>query len=274
VDQCAGVCSEVLDGAREQLRQAGKRLAEIGSDNLSSLTNLQEKLVDVRVWLSSALSLQTSCTDNFELAPAGAVRSRIQAEQSYLAQVIGDSICLVSTLSEVGNDLGKWFGDLPQPPPFIGHPGGGRRHHHRQHHRHLLSAREFGLRPGLDFPTWVSPSERRLLQSSASSVSADVVVAKDGSGQFSSVAAAVAAIPSSVSRRYVVYIKKGVYSEVFNVSHKSVTFVGDGMGATIITGSRNVASGDYNTYRTSTVGKCVAAVVAPVRKGREALAPP
>ena len=119
-----------------------------------------------------------------------------------------------------------------------------------------LTASELGLREGDEFPAWVLAGDRRLLQSSASSVSANIVVAKDGSGDFTTVTAALAGMPSSYSGRFVIYIKAGVYDEVFIVSSskKKVTFIGDGIGATIITGNCNVASGNYNTYRTATVG--------------------
>ena len=260
VGQCAGVCVEVLEDAREQLRYAGERLAAIGAATASDLAKLKEKLVDVKVWLSSALSFQISCVDNFEFAP-GQVQDRLDAEQSYLGKVIGDSICLIGVLSQVGNDLDKWLGPIPEEPPFIGHPGGrrGRRTRRRllwKNQANSLTAAELGFREGDEFPAWVSAGDRRLLQSSASSVSANIVVAKDGSGDFTTVTAALAGMPSSYSGRFVIYIKAGVYNEVFNVSSskKKVTFIGDGIGATIITGNRNVASGNYNTYRTSTVG--------------------
>jgi hypothetical protein len=47
--------------------------------------------------------------------------------------------------------------------------------------------------------------------------SATIVVAKDGSGHFKSVHAAVSSIPLSNSRRIVIYIKEGIYRYGFGV---------------------------------------------------------
>ncbi|RCV23629.1 hypothetical protein SETIT_5G022500v2, partial [Setaria italica] len=104
------------------------------------------------------------------------------------------------------------------------------------------------------FPRWVRPGDRRLLQAPASGIKADAVVAKDGSGNFTTVAAAVAAAPTNSRRRYVIYIKAGAYIENVDVGKKHVNlmFVGDGIGKTVIKGSRNVIDGS-TTFRSATV---------------------
>eukprot|EP00250_Pteridium_aquilinum_P018113 c23952_g1_i1 orf=1-1314(-) len=244
-DQCSNDCVELLQSVTDQMNLAAVRLS--GLSSLTNVASLRSALVDVKVWLSSSLSYQTACSDNFEVAP-GSVQERIWSNQAYLTEVLGVSLNLVDILSQIGNTLAPWLGALPPTPPFI---------HFR---RRLLSAGAGGSVDEFpmdeEFPAWVSAGDRRLLQASSSSITANAVVAKDGSGQYKTVTAAVNAIPSSYSGRYVIYIKAGVYNEVLNVTkdQKNVTFVGDGIGKTIITGNRNVASGDYNTYRTSTVG--------------------
>jgi pectinesterase len=84
----------------------------------------------------------------------------------------------------------------------------------------------------------------------------NAVVAQDGSGDHANVSAAVAAIPSWFQGRYVIYVKAGLYNEVLNISKhlQNVTLLGDGADLTVISADRNVASGLFNTYRTSTVG--------------------
>lgn len=106
----------------------------------------------------------------------------------------------------------------------------------------------------IQWPEWLSAGDRRLLQSS--SVKADVVVAADGSGNFKTVAAAVAAAPVKSSKRYVIRIKAGVYRENVDVPKKktNIMFMGDGRSNTIITGSRNVVDGS-TTFNSATVGK-------------------
>lgn len=264
--QCADDCVELLDSVRDQLNLALSRLSGLGT--LNNVDSLRNALMDVKVWLSSSLSYQTVCTDNFQEAP-GNIQEQIQSNQAYFAEVVGNALSLVDILSKVGNDVTSWLGALPPSPTFI---------HFRR--RLLSSPASSGtsdqsdhtsvdpasfsssgsilglINDGDEFPYWVSAAERKLLQSSSSSVDANAVVAQDGSGNYGNITEALNAIPGSFSGRYVIYIKQGVYAEVFNVTkdQKNITFVGDGIGKTVITGDRNVASGQYNTYRTSTVG--------------------
>lgn len=79
---------------------------------------------------------------------------------------------------------------------------------------------------------------------------ADIVVAKDGSGNYGTITEAVDALPgitrSRGGNRVVVYVKAGVYDEKVEIkSHiKNVMFVGDGMDKTVVTGHRNFMDGD------------------------------
>lgn len=84
----------------------------------------------------------------------------------------------------------------------------------------------------------------------------DTVVALDGSGDYRSITEAVYAAPNYSLRRYVIYIKEGVYKENIDLKKKktNIMFVGDGAGATVVTGNRNFAQG-WTTFRTPTVGK-------------------
>ncbi|GLT25671.1 hypothetical protein SLA2020_007870 [Shorea laevis] len=105
---------------------------------------------------------------------------------------------------------------------------------------------------GMKWPEWLSAGDRRLLQ--APTVVPDVTVAADGSGNFRTVAEAVAAAPEGSTRRYVIKIKAGVYKENVEVPKKktNLMFVGDGRTNTIITGSRNVVDGS-TTFHSATV---------------------
>ena len=85
---------------------------------------------------------------------------------------------------------------------------------------------------------------------------ADVVVAQDGSGDFTTVGEAVAAAANrSGSGRYVMYVKAGTYKENVEIGEKlvNVMLLGDGIGRTIITGSRSNSTG-YTTFNSPTVG--------------------
>jgi pectinesterase len=106
------------------------------------------------------------------------------------------------------------------------------------------------------WPEWMSVADRRLLQSS--SVTPNVVVAADGSGDYKTVSEAVAAVPKKSSTRYVIQIKAGVYRENVEVpkDKHNVMFLGDGRKTTIITASRNVVDGS-TTFKSATVGKSI-----------------
>jgi pectinesterase len=71
----------------------------------------------------------------------------------------------------------------------------------------------------------------------ATSNNADLVVAKDGSGDFTMVQDAIDAVPNFRKNRTVIYIKNGVYKEnlVLADSKTNVTFIGEDVEKTILT---------------------------------------
>ncbi|KAJ7950946.1 Pectinesterase [Quillaja saponaria] len=101
------------------------------------------------------------------------------------------------------------------------------------------------------FPTWVKPGDRKLLQTSSPASQANVVVATDGSGNFKTLNAAINAVKPT-SSRYVIYVKAGTYNEQVEIKLKNIMLVGDGIGKTIITGSKSVGGGS-TTFRSATV---------------------
>ncbi|WJX28710.1 pectinesterase [Trifolium repens] len=101
------------------------------------------------------------------------------------------------------------------------------------------------------FPSWVKREDRKLLQ--LNGVGADVVVALDGSGNFTKVMDAVHAAPDYSMKRYVIHIKRGVYVENVEIKKKkwNLMIVGDGMDTTIISGNRSFIGG-WTTFRSAT----------------------
>ena len=63
---------------------------------------------------------------------------------------------------------------------------------------------------------------------------ADVVVAKDGSGDFRTITEAIDKLPSDINERVVVYIKNGVYNEKFRIKQDNITLLGESRDSTII----------------------------------------
>lgn len=88
------------------------------------------------------------------------------------------------------------------------------------------------------------------------SLEADVTVCGGGGCDYEKVQEAVNAASYNKGRRFVIHIKRGVYEETVRVplETKNVVFLGDGMGKTVITGSRNVAQSGMSTFNSATVG--------------------
>ena len=104
------------------------------------------------------------------------------------------------------------------------------------------------------FPTWVKPGDRKLLQSS-STPKANIVVAQDGSGNYKTIKEAISAASSrSGSGRFVIYVKAGTYKENVEIKLKNIMLVGDGIGKTMVTGSKSVGGGS-TTFNSATIGK-------------------
>ncbi|XP_078445067.1 pectinesterase-like [Wolffia australiana] len=120
--------------------------------------------------------------------------------------------------------------------------------------------------PGSAIPTRTqliqasSTGTRRLLQSSPPSNSVFVrnfvVVNKTGSGNFTTIGAAVSAAPNNTEASggyYLIYVAAGVYEEYVEVpkNKKYIMMIGDGINRTVITGNRSVVDG-WTTFKSAT----------------------
>ncbi|XP_010434900.1 PREDICTED: putative pectinesterase/pectinesterase inhibitor 43 [Camelina sativa] len=124
------------------------------------------------------------------------------------------------------------------------------------HLRKFDSSNDRHLSEEGEFPPWVTLHSRRLLaRRPSNSIRANVVVAKDGSGKFKTIAQALAMVPMKNKRKFVIHIKQGVYKEKVEVTKKmlNVMFVGDGPTKTIITGDIAFLPNRVGTFRTATV---------------------
>ncbi|WOL08510.1 hypothetical protein Cni_G17263 [Canna indica] len=170
---------------------------------------------DLRSWMSAALGNQDTCKEGLD-GTGGLVGTLVAGGLDMVNSLVYDALREIVAVG--GGDGG----------------GGGRR-------RRLM-----------EFPEWVSAGDRRLLQTQPTMV-ANAVVAQDGSGNYTTVSEAVEAAPAKSARRYVIYVKKGVYMENVEIKKKkwNLVLVGDGIGQTIISGNRSVVDG-WTTYRSAT----------------------
>jgi len=68
-----------------------------------------------------------------------------------------------------------------------------------------------------------------------------IIVAKDGSGKFNSVQAAVNSLSNSANSERVIYIKNGTYNEQVTIQKDFVTLIGENKDKVIITNNLNNA---------------------------------
>jgi pectinesterase len=192
--------------------------------------------------LSAAITNQYTCLDGFAYQNGGRVRRYIEPTLHHVSRMVSNSLAMAKKLPGASPPSPSSTTEAAQAEtkteaprqPFMGYG-------------QMVKG----------FPRWVRPRDRRLLQASPAGIKADAVVAKDGSGNFTTVSAAVAAAPTNSKSRYVIYIKAGAYMENVEVGKKHVNlmFVGDGIGKTVIKASRNVVDGS-TTFRSATVGEC------------------
>ncbi|XP_068661699.1 pectinesterase/pectinesterase inhibitor PPE8B-like [Aristolochia californica] len=209
-------CAELLDFSADELTWS--LAATQNPDKKVNGTGTGKERSDLKAWLSAALGNQETCLDGFD------------GTDGIVKQLVAGSLTAVT--SSVAQVL-KMVRDIPGANVF---PGGGRK---------LLQ------KDG--FPDWMSTGERKLLQAPIGGVKANVTVAQDGTGNFTTVMEAVNAAPDNSSRRFVIYIKKGVYKENVEIKKKkwNLMMIGEGMGVTVITGNKSFIDG-WTTFRSAT----------------------
>nr|POE91541.1 pectinesterase/pectinesterase inhibitor ppe8b [Quercus suber] len=101
------------------------------------------------------------------------------------------------------------------------------------------------------FQSWFTSHDWKLMQ--ASEILVNSTVSSDGSSDYKTIMDAVKAAPSISSKRFVIYIKKGIYREYVSIPGDkwNIMMVGDGIDQTIISGDRSNATG-WTTYNSAT----------------------
>lgn len=216
---------QAYDVCREVLEKAvddlRRSVDEIGGIDGAKLS---EFMGDLRTWLSAVITNQETCVDAFENT-TGDTGEKMKHLLKTARELSSNGLAMVTDLSEFIETF--QLGDILQG-------------------RKLMAEDE-------------SFVARRLQQAAALSVKPTIVVAKDGSGKFNRISAAVASLPKTNKNSFVVIkIKAGVYEENVDIPKglNKVVLIGDGPTATKIVGKKSYAAG-VQTYNTATLGTYV-----------------
>lgn len=226
-------CKELVDYSLDDLRQSFEEMGEFDMNKLSQYVG------NLETWLSGAITFQETCFDGFDDIKGN--------HGEFMRQTLKIAKELTSNALSMVTELSKALG--AQEHQDASTPGSSRR---------LLSDlvhEEDG------FPSWLNAKDRRVLAAGAggflTNYKPDLVVAKDGSGKYKTINAALKAFPQrskSDNRTVIMYVKAGVYNEQVmiekNMHH--LIMIGDGPLKTKISGRLNFKEG-VNTFKTATM---------------------
>ncbi|KAG0567377.1 hypothetical protein KC19_7G130700 [Ceratodon purpureus] len=228
------VCHQTLESSIEQLETSLATLTSVGSDVS------RYPFDDLKTLLSAAMEFHTTCIDT--LMETGALDQHTVDQKQHTEELLSNALAIVNALSRFGTDVRTWERTTSvdgAPDPNSDCVKNSRRFLNRESATDGLLEEETGA-----FPSWMSSEQQALLIEADPPV--DVVVAKDGSGKFKTIQAAIDAAPKSgktSAKRYVIRIKAGVYDEQVTVPKQATNFmfIGDGAAKSTITGDRSVA---------------------------------
>ncbi|KAJ0244445.1 pectinesterase/pectinesterase inhibitor 21 [Hirschfeldia incana] len=212
-------CKELMDYALGELSNSFEELGKL------EFHKLDEALINLRIWLSAAISHEETCLEGFQGTQGNSAGETMKKALKTAIELTHNGLAIISEMSSFVGQMG-----IPE-----------------LNSRRLLSQ---------EVPSWVDERGRRLLQDAEgySDAKADIVVAQDGSGQYTTINDAMKYVPKKKNTTFVVHIKAGIYKEYVQVNRSMthLVFIGDGPDKTIISGSKNYKDG-ITTYRTATV---------------------
>ncbi|KAJ1385571.1 Pectinesterase, catalytic [Sesbania bispinosa] len=168
-------CKQLMDLSIEEFKRSIDEICEF------DLTNLDKILMNLKVWLSGAVTYQDTCLDGFEntTSEASAKMKELLTTGMHMSS---NALAIVSDFADTVSDwnVTKLFG------------------------RRLLQDSE-------TTPSWVD--ERTLLGTNTSTFKPNLTVAIDSSGDFKSINEALKHVPENNEEPFVIYIKEGIYQE-------------------------------------------------------------
>nr|GLL42510.1 pectinesterase-like [Ipomoea trifida] len=225
-------CKELLQDAIADLQAS---ISVVGDSELHTLNDRVDELLN---WMSAVYAYQTTCTEQIENPE---YKSAIEDGMINATQLTNNAINIIAEMSKVL----EAFNITKTTTTDLLHKGAN-----NNPSRRLLETDNEHY-----FPEWFPVADRKLLAAQRrGNLRPNVVVSKNGGGQFKTITGALKSYPKKHKGKYVIYVKAGVYNEIVEVSKKmkNVFMYGDGAGKTIITGNKNYALMKVTTSKTAT----------------------
>ncbi|KAL2239103.1 UNVERIFIED_CONTAM: Pectinesterase 4 [Sesamum indicum] len=225
-------CKDFLDYAVDTLQ---KSISLVGG---SDMETLEERAHELLSWMTAVYAFHTTCLDQIENPEYKAAVANGTHNSTQLSH---NAVNIVAELPQILTLFN--YQPIHQNVTTVITSGSGR--------RRLMSANHHD-----EYPSWFGPAERKLL-AKRGGIIPNAVVAKDGSGRFKTIGAAIAACPDNNKGRFIIYVKAGIYREQVIVTKKktNIFIYGDGIGRTIVAGNKNYGIMNIGTMHTATFGK-------------------
>jgi len=140
-------------------------VASLNKINVTEVNSFEKVVPDLESWLSAVMSYQETCLDGFE---EGNLKSEVKTSVNSSQVLTSNSLALIKTFTENLSPVMKVV------------------------ERHLLD----------DIPSWVSNDDRRMLRAvDVKALKPNATVAKDGSGDFTTINDALRAMPEKYEGR-------------------------------------------------------------------------
>lgn len=165
-------CKFLVDEAKEELDSSVKRINE------TEVNNFAKTVPDLDSWLSAVMSYQETCVDGFE---EGKVKTEIRKNFNSSQMLTSNSLSMIKSLDAY----------LSSSVPKV-------------KTRHLLESSTRSSVIDTDHITsWLSNKDRRMLKAvDVKALKPNATVAKDGSGNFTTINDALKAMPVKYQGRY------------------------------------------------------------------------